>query len=202
MSSLDDRIDALMGVMNALPTDVLHKSILAGGAVRAVFDGTEVKDYDLFFRSKEDAAHVESWFLRHAEFVPEESYPTAFAHRLNGKLFNLVLFGFGEPIDILDSFDFRACQIAYSWPADADGMVLTQAPMAVSDAIEKRLFVVNNNGNERTLKRIKHYVEDYGYTLEVPVDATKVDIELKLDVVRAALASMPRSGRGSTGGYG
>lgn len=191
-------MEELRNVMQTLPDDVREKSILAGGAVRAVFDGTATKDYDLFFRSAKDASHVESWFLRHAEFVPEESYPTAFAFRRDGRLFNLVMFGFGQPVDIIAGFDFRACQLAVEFPATAPRGTLVPGPHAATDALMRRLVVVNNNGDERTLKRIKHYVEDYGYTLEAPVEATKVDIELKLDVVRAALASMPRSGRGST----
>lgn len=169
--------------LDELPESVRKAAILAGGALRAVYDGSKVKDYDLFFRTKEDyeaAISALAALVKYdADFVLAPgswqigerlgSYGTANFISPSGRLFNLIGFVFGEPREHLQLFDFLCCRMAVFF---LDGHLVFHAePGALPDAMSRRLRVMSNNGVDRTIKRIEHYMEDYGYKLVDPEDS-------------------------------
>lgn len=178
-------------ILAALPEAARGVSILAGGALRAYYDGTPVKDCDLFFRSHEDACIAESALRDGAGWRFVSSQGRAVTYRSPcGKDFNLVPFAFGDPVDHVGRFDFRCCQFA-AWMEQGKVRVL-RANQARVDCRKKRLKVVNNNGTERTAKRIEHYENDYGYTL-VGIKLTR---NARPARIRRYVARRPVSGYG------
>lgn len=178
-----------------LPDAVSATAIIGGGALRAFFDGSKVKDYDLFFRTKADfdAALIE---MHASEFFHEDdsNHPMApvFTHIATGKVFNLIGFGLGTPEEQIARFDFRCCAIA-AWKDENRVVRYVAAEGAIHDASHLLLNFVNNNGTDRTVRRATHYAEDYGYTVEgigaaSPTFATHV---------RSRVSRIPVS----TGGY-
>jgi hypothetical protein len=162
-----------------------------------MFDGTKVKDYDLFFRNAEDAAVAVTAFMSAAlagscALRNDLSYPTALTFQCGDRQFNLVTFGYGDPGTIIDGFDFRCVQIAAVW--DGAEVTLISNPGAIEGAQRKHLELVNNNGDERTAKRIEHYEVDHGYSLAaVPLASA---IEERRAAIRLYVKTKPRSGRG------
>lgn len=142
--------------------------------MRAQYDGTPIKDYDLFFRSVEDFDYclMELYYATDWAYDPASHGRAPSFHSPCGKVFNLVGFAFEEPRAQLDGFDFRCNMIA--------GMLvggvahLTSRDSAIDDAEARILTVVNNNGTERTMRRVEKYVREYGYTVahedEQPLD--------------------------------
>ncbi|WP_251274144.1 hypothetical protein, partial [Enterobacter hormaechei] len=78
---------------------------------------------------------------------------------------SLIGFEFGTPHEHCARFDLRCCAHVAIYEPSTDEVVVVSLEGAVADASKKLLFVLNNNGTERTIRRITHYVEDYGYTL-------------------------------------
>lgn len=167
----------IYAVFNTLPQSVRDTAILAGGALRAIYDKTEVKDYDLFFRTREDyeaAIMVLSGLVKmddNFEYTADSwrigehlgSYGTANFISPDGRLFNLIGFVFGSPTDHLKLFDFRCCRMALY--AEGGTLRFMAEPLACFDAEMKWITVLSNNGEERTLRRIEHYTKDYGYRI-------------------------------------
>lgn len=153
-------------LLEPLPRVIRYTAILGGGALRAFYDGTPIHDVDLFFRSKVeyDAAVFELRIIGWAEEVSPNGVTNFRAP--SGLLYSLIGFDFCAPLEQLSRFDFRCCQHIAGWISSAmDEPVVLSAPGAAEEARCKLLYVVNNNGTERTLRRIRHYVEDYGYEL-------------------------------------
>lgn len=191
-------------VFAELPERIRELPILGGGALRALFDGTEIKDYDLFFRNHDEylitarALEEEGWeflgFSGGSVGASEWQSPS-------GRMFNLVDFYWGTPLDHAERFDFRCCaMVAFI----VGGEVSYFADVNAEDDATSRLLVLRwNNGDERTIKRIQHYVNDYGYTLvDAEVGAaepgdTYVPIGTHETVLRELVRRVPRG----TGGY-
>lgn len=86
---------------------------LAGGALRAMFDGTKIADYDIYMATTADFAFLEDYFgnltknvIRHSDEMITFIYGK---HRIQ-------LIGFKtpkSPQDIFDEFDFSVCCLAY-----------------------------------------------------------------------------------------
>lgn len=148
-----------------LPEAIRPEVILGGGCLRAHFDGTEIKDIDCFFRSRED-------FLKVADILDDEpgweraDSPNGVINFTapSGHLVSLIGFEFGDALDHADRFDFRCCAHVAAYVSPTLVAVLS-LPGAEDDARGRLLYVLNNNGTERTVRRIQHYVEDYGYAL-------------------------------------
>lgn len=151
-------------LFDVLPAEVRHLVILGGGCLRAFHDGTAIKDIDCFFRNQDDyhqVADVLSWTPGWvSEVAPNRvrnfRSPT-------GELVSLIGFSFGQAVDHLERFDFRCC--GHVAVLVNERVVLASLPGAEEDCAERLLYVLNNNGTERTIRRIRHYVEDYGYSL-------------------------------------
>lgn len=146
-----------------------RRAILAGGALRAAFDGTAPGDIDFFFRSRWDYrfACMHYWLLSLFGLytcLPAPHGTRRFRNKVTGELINLVGFVFGTPNAHMERFDFRCCKMAITC-SRRGGVAFYALPGAINDALNKQLVVVNNNGTQRTVKRIQRYVRDYGYTL-------------------------------------
>ncbi|WP_408953197.1 hypothetical protein [Lysobacter sp. Hz 25] len=185
-------------ILAVLPKGAREVSILAGGALRAYYDGTPVKDYDLFFRNH-------GHYLR----AVNEMSAAGFTHLRKvggsegwlspcGKEFNLVSLVYGEPLDHVGRFDFRCCQLAAYFVVNAGGirgateLRTVMANQARVDCRKKRLKLQNNNGTERTAKRIEHYENDYGYSLV----GIKLTPNARPRRIRRYVARVPVSGTG------
>ena len=158
--------DYATSILWQLPPSIAHRVFLAGGALRAFLDGTTVKDYDLFFANREDyEAAVATMRALGWEELPE-SYPGAPQFLSpKGLVFNLVGFAFLPLAEQLRRFDFRCCAIGAYIPKGHMDSQVTFLHGAFADCIERRLVLQSNNGTERERKRIRHYTEDYGYTV-------------------------------------
>jgi len=158
-----------------LPEDMREYTFIAGGSLRAYYDKTTIKDIDCFFRSREDyeAACIE--ISTSPQFTLTRGSDRFLEYRReNGVLINLVGFVFGEPCAHIERFDFRCCQmVAYYGEDDGRARVETTED-ALDDARARLLYIQNNNGTERTLKRIERYLSNYGYTLH-PDQAVEQD---------------------------
>lgn len=164
-------------IFDILPEAARGFAIVGGGALRAYFDRTTVKDYDLFFRCLADYSTVLA-VLKHAgwEELPAPAGTSALLSPC-GKLFNLIGFAFGSPREHIERFDFRCCAIA-AWYDTYGVLHMIHDEGAIADAIQRRLVVRNNNGTGRTVQRIVRYQGLYGYSLDVPeVDDSDLDDE-------------------------
>lgn len=151
-------------ILSRLPQPARGIAILGGGALRAFFDGTAVNDYDLFFRSDQDYLDARGALVA-AGWSRELSVEGRQARFLapDGSEWNLVGFDFGTPQWHVGRFDFRCCALV-AW-MEGDTARFHADDWAIDDCHDRVITVRNNNGTERTLKRIAHYMADYGYTL-------------------------------------
>jgi hypothetical protein len=163
-------------VLLSLPLGTENLAILGGGALRALFDRTEVKDYDLFFRTENDYVFAAAAFGISARFEELDSPAGTkqFRETRTGRLFNLIGFHFNSPEGHAAEFDFRCCQMV-AWYDSAMEFHRHFEIGAVSDAKARLIVVENNNGEDRTLKRIEKYIAQYGYTVEVDTTDTHED---------------------------
>ena len=193
------------GLLALLPTAVQQSAIVAGGALRCFYDGTESNDVDLFFRSYEEFTAAVDAMSRHPLFRRAGDKGRTAVFVRDGVEYNLIGFAFGDPWATIARFDFRCCRMA-AWLSDSE-VLLAAEPEAAADAQMKRLVVLLNNGDARTERRIRHYVEDYGYRLDITVDAHCVGEHAPLlyqgpdpldylDYARAYIRRLPRCGDG------
>jgi len=140
--------------------------ILGGDCLRAYYDCTSIKDIDCFFRCKEDYEAIKDAMDEHDNYVLRKDNKRfcEYTYLPDGTVINLIGFVFGSPREHLDRFDFRCSQLI-AWIDEEGVMRVEFAPGAYQDALHKYLYIQNNNGTERTLRRIRHYIEDYGYQL-------------------------------------
>ncbi|MBH1671700.1 hypothetical protein I5U90_01350 [Stenotrophomonas maltophilia] len=153
-------------LFDVLPAEVRHLVILGGGSLRAFYDGTEIKDIDCFFVSLASYTYVAAYLSGRSDWTSEAA-PNGIRNFRSpeGHLVSLIGFEFGTPHEHCARFDLRCCAHVAIYEPSTDEVVVVSLEGAVADASEKLLFVLNNNGTERTIRRITHYVEDYGYTL-------------------------------------
>lgn len=156
-------------LLRLLPEEARSIAILAGGALRGYFDKTPLADIDLVFRSEEDFQRACEIFRSSTayQFVKCKGRTEVFTD-VDGTEVNLIGFAFGGAQETIERFDFRCCRMA-AWLNENGGIEFVCDPHAVSDAVTKTLVVLLNNGTERTLRRIDHYVLDYGYRLDLEV---------------------------------
>lgn len=201
-----------------LPSFTRSTAMIAGGALRAYYDKTPVADVDLCFRSNEDYERALAEMHAHPAFrFTGTKGRTAVFKRGDGLEYNLVGFMPGTPQETIGRFDFRCCRMV-AWLTTDGVLEFLAAPGAINDAVTKTLIVLLNNGTGRTIKRVTHYQDDYGYVLDLtadehlePAEPEQLDLfadEMREDAVRAEstpstetvryLARVPRA----RGGYG
>jgi len=162
-------------LFNLFPERWRSAIILGGGCLRAYYDKTTIKDIDCFFRCVEDYQAVKEAMAGTDGYVLiKDNHRCCEFWRTGGYIINLVGFIFGEPHDHLERFDFRCSQFV-AWFNEVGILHTECAPEAPTDAQKKLLYIQNNNGTERTLRRIRHYVEDYEYNLHPEQDIEQED---------------------------
>lgn len=154
--------------LNMLPTIVRRSAILGGGALRSHFDGTPVKDFDLFFRNHEHwlfacAAMRADPLASPCEDSDGTAYPS-FRYAGIAAPYNLVGFRHMEPTALMNSFDFLCCcMVAYI--NDEGDVVFLSAPGAAASAVARELRINAPQPIKRLLKRSARYIEKYGYKI-------------------------------------
>lgn len=201
-----------------LPSFTRSAAMIGGGALRAYYDKTEVADVDLFFRTNADYERALAEMHEHPAFrFTGWKGRTAVFKRGDGLEYNLIGFMWDDAQGTLARFDFRCCRMV-AWIANDGSLEFLAEPGAINDAVTKTLIVLLNNGTERTIKRVLHYQNDYGYVLDMtadehlePAEPEQLELfteELLADAVRAEsipsaaicryLSRVPRA----RGGYG
>lgn len=133
---------------------------LAGGALRSLLDGTELKDYDLFFKSKENLSEARGILIGlGAKLVFEcPKHELVTYHYKNMKI-QLVTLEFYPNLDIcLNTFDINACRIGL----DHAHLYIEKA--ALKDIRTKSVSINLLLYPLATLKRVIKYKEK-GYSI-------------------------------------
>lgn len=156
-----------LNIFKKLPAGVSVLAFIGGGCFRSYYDGTPVKDYDLFFASYADWQLAVQWFRADERFIEltkpgEEAFPSFQSE--NDAPFNLIGFRFHKnAYELSRSFDFVCCAFAAEM-TEPDVIAFTTHPNAVYDASHKRLAFLNHQHIDRVERRKARYVEQYGYT--------------------------------------
>lgn len=164
-------------LLDVLPEPVRRIGIIGGGALRSYFDGTPIKDVDVFFRTPEDFVSAKAefdfdgrWILVPCNKNGSSRFPT-YEHVVTGMKVNLVGFRFGTPEELAKSFDFT-CVSMVTWLEgnEVRGEALGNAALHASS---KFLAVNRLDSLKRLEKRVAHYVDDYGYSPPDDYEALK-----------------------------
>lgn len=117
-------------------------AILAGGALRAAFDGTQVMDYDIFFTNK---SHVDFVKMRlesiDAKIIYDDSETGLTSYQIGCMKIQLIYHEyFNDPIQLLKGFDIVAAMMALT--SDSTGSLKYWAcPSGIKDAKRKIINV-------------------------------------------------------------
>lgn len=158
--------DYARSVYAKMPAGLSALAFLAGGTFRSFFDGTKVKDHDLFFASHGDFQMAVMFFRLSPEFVEttkpgEQSYPSF--QRGDETPFNLIGFRFFKRAESLaHSFDFRCCGFAAEM-VDSETVEVYSVAGAANDATDRVLTFLNHQHIDRVIRRMDRYVDQYGY---------------------------------------
>lgn len=162
--------------MLTLPDSVKRIAMLGGGALRSVYDGTPVRDYDLFFRSVQDFDDAAVDMSGYCEFVSkgalaDATFPTF--RDPDGRLWNLIGFHFSPSIEQLAlSFDLLPVSMAMELKEIGGSWVPEFAArhQAIEAARARILAISRPQSRERLQKRVDRYVREYDYLMTEEVD--------------------------------
>lgn len=143
-----------------------YNAILAGGAITSLFTGRRINDFDMYFRTKEDAENAihdinklpskRAFFTDNAtSFSFVDYHRTLKIQCINNKKF------LGEPVDIIENFDLSINKAAYDLVSEE--LILTDE--FIKDNT-KRVLSINKYSDFPiiTLHRAIKYI-DRGYKL-------------------------------------
>jgi len=95
-------------------------AFIAGGAITALFSGQKIRDWDIYFRTKEDCEKAITWFGING--VLSNQTDTSMSYKLgkHEKPYQLIILPglFGDPSSIFKCYDFTVCMGAYQFFAD------------------------------------------------------------------------------------
>ncbi|WP_266156758.1 hypothetical protein [Dyella silvatica] len=154
-----------LNIFRKAPAGIDVLAYLGGGCLRSFYDGTPVKDYDLFFASYHDWLFACQWFRADTSFVEttlegEQTYPSF--QREGEPPFNLIGFRFHKGAEALcNSFDFT-CVALVAEIVEPDVVTVTQHPLAPYHASHKLLSFQNLQHIDRVERRKARYM-GYGY---------------------------------------
>lgn len=171
----------LRPAFSVLPAPVRANAMLGGGALRAFYDGTAVKDYDLFFASCEEFARACAYLRRSAHFEEttaenETQFPSFSFDSEDGRTFVFNLIGFRHLPNLSElamSFDFTCVAHAAAWPEHI-GLTVVSVGTAIGDARDRVLRFQRRQTFGRASRRAKRYFDAYGYR---PCNTFYVDLE-------------------------
>ena len=98
-----------------------HNCVIAGGAITSVFSGNAIKDYDIYFHTKESLDALKEDKNWNSEKMPARILVTtdnAFSFSVNNKSFQLIRLEDLMCLDtkkIIEQFDFTVCMGAYDF---------------------------------------------------------------------------------------
>lgn len=92
-----------------------HNGFIAGGCFKNILQGERVKDLDIFFETKDDWNAAINHFKNSEIFVfhYENEKVKAYKHKESGIVVELINKIYGNPENVLSSFDFTICKFAY-----------------------------------------------------------------------------------------
>lgn len=141
---------------------VKHNAILAGGSIADMFCDRKVNDYDLYFRTPEDAYDVYKFLHNQTDNIVNIS-KRALTFGNCGSVVQLVFMDYyNTPEELFDNFDFTVCMGAYDFANDK----WCFSDRFVVDNCNKRI-VVNKNTPWilNSFDRVDKYIEK-GYKIE------------------------------------
>lgn len=124
------------------------------GAIRAIFDGTEVKDYDIYFRNPiEFNTFIQDIStMRHSVLQAEGNFEQMKTFRVKGLRIQVIGFRNSDTIqDLLATFDFTATRFGY------DGKHIYFDRYAYQDAVGKKLKIFKVQNPLPMIKRALKY---------------------------------------------
>lgn len=155
-----------LSIFNLLPPGVEALAFIGGGCFRSLYDGTKVKDIDLFFSSYDNFTAASRLFESDPRFTEQSE------NCLNGgRIFtdgvnppyNLVGFRFHkDTASLMADFDFT-CVTCAAEMVEPGVVVVSCGPRFVEDATSKTLRFHKVQNFARSSKRVERYVS-YGYT--------------------------------------
>lgn len=164
-----------------LPPAFRKHAVLAGGALRGVFDGAPTKDYDFFFLDTEkgkecydlcktltdDLINRTKGLMYQRLDVSSSGVPTYTT--LTGDVIQIIfLKDYPDVASLLNEFDFTCCCIAATY--SDDGISVVELPNASKDAQAKVLVPICKQINGKDYKsRIDKFVKK-GYTKPIDFD--------------------------------
>lgn len=113
---------------------------IAGGAVRSLVTGQEIKDIDVYPKNEESYFKAIQYLVEDGAFIVHHS-SKAVSFMLDDMVYQIINMGYTpKPQDIYDKFDFTSCMAAY----DVDLDVIDMHPDFMLDCASRRL-VFNPN---------------------------------------------------------
>lgn len=141
-----------MKVVNQLkPYTGGHKGFIAGGVFKNLFNNEKFKDIDVFFRNKEDFAEALSMFEKDENFYKFYNNPkvNAFKDKHTGVTVELIKHRFGEPLDVINDFDFTITKVAYinnyKTEEEIQQMIDDGLEEDIRDVLEPSIFLIHDD---------------------------------------------------------
>lgn len=147
--------DALIDLQKLDPT-----AILAGGCIRDLYYGQEVKDLDFFTKGP-----LPNWAEPHKSNIDYEGMQYIVAvgsFKVQSREANVIMVDGVEPIAILNTFDFGFCQIGY------DGKQIIKTPAFDWDFKHGLITMRHIDRYRRSLRRYARINQRYNMDLSIP----------------------------------
>lgn len=139
------------------------RAIIAGGAIRAVFAGERISDYDIYFKTAGGVHQVSRW-LDDNEFDQFAVTPNAESYSRNGLKIQLIIMSSlicENPVDIIKQFDYSVCMGAFD--VESDAFILD--PLFLEDVSRRELrYNISAKYPIASLFRLRKYLKK-GYTI-------------------------------------
>lgn len=128
---------------------------LAGGAIRCVFSGETIQDFDLFFRNRDYFKGVKNRLERlNAKLIFQCPQGELHTYMIDGMKIQLIVKKFySTAVDLIDSFDFTICQFAY------DGKVIETYENCLQHLVKKELHINKIEYPIATINRMVKYAK-------------------------------------------
>ena len=145
---------------NLIETFNKEEVFLAGGAIISLFSDSPINDYDLFFRTEQSFKTIKNLFKKNGWNV---QFKTKSAVRITKDEIKIHLINkiYGEPIDVINNFDFQCCSCSYDFKIN--NFIMNKYSLK---QISKRELIYNLNTDNPTgaLFRIPKY-EKKGFSI-------------------------------------
>lgn len=91
-----------------------NKCIIAGGALRSIFNNTEINDFDIYFQNKEYFNMVKDYFYIKYHNNFDYSSNSSITFKIKNKQVQLLRPYFGKPHKIISHFDFNVVKAFFN----------------------------------------------------------------------------------------